>query len=84
MPNSLVVLCSHSGNTPETVDACAFANKNGALTAAYSNQVDSPLWNEAQTLVFTMTGVKVPLLTSIVSGMALRFTFGMLNNFKPL
>ena len=80
--HSLVVLCSHSGNTPETVEACAFANKKGALTAAYSNQVDSPLWNEADFGIHYDWGEDADAYDHR-AGMALRFTFGMLNALHP-
>lgn len=46
--NSLVVSCSHSGNTPETVEATRLAREKGALTICLSNEEESPLWNEAE------------------------------------
>ncbi|MEC3840105.1 SIS domain-containing protein [Bacillus amyloliquefaciens] len=46
--NSLVILCSHSGNTPETVKAAGFARKKGALTIAMTFEPDSPLAKEAE------------------------------------
>lgn len=45
---SLVILCSHSGNTPETVKAAAFARGKGALTIAMTFKPESPLAQEAQ------------------------------------
>ena len=45
---SLVISCSHSGNTPETVAATKLARKKGAMTIALSNAEGSPLWNAAQ------------------------------------
>ena len=42
-PNSLVVLCSHSGDTPETVEAARFAREQGALTIALTHELESPL-----------------------------------------
>ncbi|AEP92281.1 SIS domain protein [Bacillus subtilis subsp. subtilis str. RO-NN-1] len=45
---SLVILCSHSGNTPETVKAAAFARGKGALTIAMTYKPESPLAQEAQ------------------------------------
>ena len=47
-PDSVVITCSHSGNTPETVKATELARKKGALTIALSNLVDSPLWLAAE------------------------------------
>lgn len=45
--NSVVITCSHSGTTPETVAAAQKATDAGALSIAFSNEVDSPLWNAA-------------------------------------
>lgn len=41
---SLVISCSHSGNTPETVAATKLAGEKGAFTIALSNVEGSPLW----------------------------------------
>lgn len=46
--HSLVISCSHSGNTPETVAATALAREKGALTIALSNLEGSPLWEAAE------------------------------------
>ena len=46
--DSVVITCSHSGNTPETVKATEMARSMGATTIALSNLVDSPLWNAAE------------------------------------
>lgn len=80
--NSLVVLCSHSGNTPETLDACAFANQSGALTVAYSNREDSPLWRSADFGLHYDWG-KDSDAYEHRAGMALRFTFGLLHALNP-
>lgn len=45
---SLVISCSHSGNTPETISATKLAREKGAMTIALSNAEGSPLWNAAQ------------------------------------
>lgn len=45
---SVVITCSHSGNTPETVRATELAREKGALTIALSNLKDSPLWEAAE------------------------------------
>ena len=47
-PDSVVITCSHSGNTPETVKATEIAREKGATTIALSNLVDSPLWKAAE------------------------------------
>lgn len=41
--DTLVVLCSHSGTTPETVDAARHARARGALTIAFTFDPTSPL-----------------------------------------
>lgn len=40
---SLVILCSMSGTTPETVEAAKFAKSKGAYTVALTNEPESPL-----------------------------------------
>ena len=47
-PDSVVITCSHSGNTPETVKATEVARAKGATTIALSNLEGSPLWNAAE------------------------------------
>lgn len=46
--SSVVITCSHSGNTPETVAATTLAREKGALTIALSNLEGSPLWEAAE------------------------------------
>lgn len=45
---SVVILRSHSGTTPETVEAAKVARDKGAVTIAISMDVDSPLCKEAE------------------------------------
>lgn len=45
---SVVILRSHSGTTPETVAAAKFAREKGAVTIAISMDVESPLCQEAE------------------------------------
>lgn len=40
---SLVILCSMSGTTPETVEAAKFARNKGAYTVSLTNEPESPL-----------------------------------------
>lgn len=49
--NSVVILCSHSGNTPETVEAAAFARAKGALTISLTNELTSPLAQASEFVV---------------------------------
>jgi len=81
-PQSLVVLCSHSGNTPETVDAAAFARKKGALTVSYSFRSDSPLWQASEYNLHYDWGPEADAYEHR-AGMALRFIFGMINALQP-
>lgn len=46
--DSVVITCSHSGNTPETVKATEVARAKGATTICFSHLTDSPLWNAAE------------------------------------
>lgn len=46
--HSLVVSCSHSGTTPETVAATKYAREQGALTVAFAFADESPLEEEAE------------------------------------
>lgn len=50
--NSVVITCSHSGNTPETVKATEIARAKGAVTIALSHLENSPLWNAAEFPIF--------------------------------
>ncbi|GAU79279.1 SIS domain-containing protein [Fusibacter sp. 3D3] len=49
--NSVVITRSHSGTTPETVDATKFARDKGAMTIAISMDMASPLCREAEYVV---------------------------------
>lgn len=49
--NSLVILRSHSGTTPETVKAASFAREKGALTVAISMEEESPLCHSSEYIV---------------------------------
>lgn len=49
--NSLVILRSHSGTTPETVKAASFARQKGALTVAISMETDSPLCQSSEYII---------------------------------
>lgn len=76
--NSVVILCSHSGKTPETVEAAKFARKNGALTLAFSNDVNSPLSSAVEFLVSYDWGNDV-VASEGLSGQLFRIVFGILN-----
>ncbi len=46
--DSVVITCSHSGTTPESVAATEYARSKGALTISMSHIVDSPIWKAAE------------------------------------
>lgn len=49
--NSLVILRSHSGTTPETVDAAKYARDKGAITVVISMDVESPLCEAGEHII---------------------------------
>ncbi|GAA2536098.1 fructosamine deglycase FrlB [Microbacterium mitrae] len=48
---SVVILCSHSGTTPETVEAARHARAAGALTVAFTHELGSPLAEAAEYVI---------------------------------
>lgn len=79
---SVVILCSTSGNTPETVAAAKFAREKGALTVAFSHLVDSPLWLEAEYRIHYATAQEAEV-NEYSNAMLYRFLFGLLNTLQP-
>lgn len=59
-PQSLVILCSHSGNTPETVEAAKHARNKGALTVSLTNEPGSPLAEASEYVVKYTYGPDAP------------------------
>jgi fructoselysine 6-phosphate deglycase len=59
--DSLVVLCSMTGTTKETVAATEFARKAGALTVALSTEAASPLAKAADLVI----GFEAPYTTGV-------------------
>lgn len=53
---SLVISCSHSGNTPETVKATQVARAAGAMTIALTNLPGSPLDEAAEFSIYYQHG----------------------------
>lgn len=49
--DTVVILCSHSGTTPETVAAAKHARERGALTIAYTFDPSSPLAQESEYVI---------------------------------
>lgn len=79
---SVVVLCSHSGNTPETVRAAEFAREKGAITIAFSHLVDSPLWKAAEYTIHYDWGTEANA-SELNNGMLYNLIFSMLNVVNP-
>ncbi|MEH7119535.1 SIS domain-containing protein [Neobacillus vireti] len=76
--NSLVVLCSMSGTTPETVKAAEFARQKGALTVGFTNEPTSPLAQESEFVVKYEWGAEsVAFNTNL--GLLYQLTMGVLN-----
>ena len=80
--DSLVITCSHSGNTPETVQATQIARNAGALTICLSNKVDSELWQAAEYGVSYLWGPENKHSES-KDAMLYRLVFGILNTLYP-
>lgn len=79
---SLVVTCSHSGNTLETTRATQLANDKGALTISFSFKVGSPLWKTTQHPISYTWGPESDPGDSN-NGMLYRLVFSILNVFEP-
>ncbi len=74
---SVVILCSHSGTTPETVEAAQIARKAGALTIALTHVPGSPLDVASE---YTVNYTHAPMTMSAEHSPAVlaRLTFGVL------
>lgn len=81
-PDSVVITCSHSGNTPETVKATEFAREKGATTIALSNVVDSPLWKAAEYPIHYDWG-KGTDASDLNKGVLYYLIFSILNAVSP-
>lgn len=75
--NSVVILCSHSGKTPETAEAAAFARERGALTLSISNGTASPLSKASDYLIHYSWGDDVSASDGL-SGTLFSLLFGIL------
>ncbi|MFS0634898.1 SIS domain-containing protein [Mesobacillus foraminis] len=83
--SSLVILCSHSGTTPETVEAAKFARQHGALAIALTNEPGSPLAQAADVVLKYEWGQEANAFTTNYS-VLYQLVFGVLkvveNNSK--
>lgn len=94
--HSLVVLCSHSGNTPETVEAAKFARSKGALAVSLTNVEQSPLaaesdyaikygWGDEAVAIDTNYGIMYQIVMGLLYVRENNLKFGpMMNSLKYL
>lgn len=75
--SSVVILCSHSGNTPETVEAAEIARKAGALTISLTHVLGSPL-DVASEYTVTYTHEQTTMSPVHSAAVLTRLTFGIL------
>lgn len=75
--SSVVILCSHSGATPETVEAAAIAHKSGALTIALTHVPGSAL-NQASEYTVSYTHAPMTMSSAHSAAILSRLTFGIL------
>src|SRR5699024_9664162 len=80
--NAVVITCSHSGNTPETVTATKLAREKGALTISLSNEVDSPLWEETEYPIHYDWGPDANA-SDLNKGIFYAVVFNLLNVLEP-
>lgn len=57
---SLVILCSHFGKTPETVQAASFAREKGAMTVSLTFDAESPLAQVSEHVILYKEGKENP------------------------
>ncbi|WP_412989192.1 SIS domain-containing protein [Pediococcus siamensis] len=81
-PQSLVIACSHSGSTPETVEAVQTASDMGATTVAFAFAEESDLQKAAQYTIHYSWG-KGTDASDLNTGVAYAFTFDFLNAIVP-
>lgn len=74
---SVVILCSHSGTTPETVEAARIARVAGALTISLTNVPGSPL-DEASEHTINYTHAPMSMSAEHSPAVLARLTFGIL------
>ncbi len=80
--DSIVILKSHSGTTPETVEACKIARSAGALTIGITMEMESPLAKEAECPVHYNYGEKA-VAPDTDAALFLTLMFGLINILNP-
>ncbi|WP_257347305.1 SIS domain-containing protein [Pseudalkalibacillus decolorationis] len=78
---SLVILCSHSGNTPETVESAKFARSKGALTVSLTNETGSPLAQASEVVLKYEWGEEADAFTTNYS-VLYQLVFGVLKTVE--
>jgi fructoselysine 6-phosphate deglycase len=76
-----VILCSHSGETPETVAAAAHARSLGALTVAFTHELGSPLAEAAEYVVGYQHGPEKSE-SYVAPALLLRLAAGILDDLE--
>ncbi|SDN06753.1 fructoselysine 6-phosphate deglycase [Fictibacillus solisalsi] len=79
--NSLVILCSHSGNTPETVESAKFARSKGALAISLTNVEGSPLAQASDVVLKYEWGEEANAFTTNYS-VLYQLVFGVLKTIE--
>ncbi|MGX7164074.1 SIS domain-containing protein [Enterococcus massiliensis] len=77
---SMVISCSHSGTTPETINATKLARNMGAMTISLSNEEESPLWKAAEFPLHYDWGVEADV-SDLNKGIFYGLLFSILNFF---
>ncbi|WP_312093653.1 SIS domain-containing protein [Niallia sp.] len=80
--NSVVITCSHSGTTPETVEATKLAREKGAITISLTNEEGSPLWEAAEYPIHYDWGPGTDA-SDLNKGLLFGLVFHLLNNVAP-
>lgn len=80
--NSVVITCSHSGNTPETIEATKVARAKGALTIALSHLEGSALWEAAEYPIHYSWGPEADA-SDINRGVICALSFHIMNTLRP-
>lgn len=74
---SLVILCSHFGKTPETVEAARFAEEKGAITVSLTFDLESPLAEASEYVIVYEDGKEAKYVNESPAVM-LELVFGLL------
>jgi fructoselysine 6-phosphate deglycase len=74
---SLVILCSHFGKTPETVEAARFAREKGAITVSLTFDAEAPLAQASEYVIVYEDGKEAKYVNEAQSVM-LELVFGLL------